>query len=69
MKRIAPQVAVPPGLSDAKKRQIDYIQELQRQRTKAAEDYKDLPPDALQAILADFDAQLSQATLKLKQMT
>jgi CHAT domain len=67
LKRILPQGVAPPGLSEAKKRQIDYIQELQRQRTKAAEDYKDLPPDALRAILDDFDAQLARATLRLKQ--
>ena len=66
LKRIAAQPAAPPGLSDAKKRQIDYIQELQRQRTKAAEDYKDLPADALAAILQDFDAQLAKAAKRLK---
>jgi len=67
LKRIAPPAATPPGLSDAKKRQIDYIQELQRQRTKASEDYKDLPPEALRDILDDFDQQLAKATARLKQ--
>jgi len=67
LKRIASQALAPPGLSEAKKRQIDYIQELQRQRTKAAEDYKDLPPEALRAILADFDGQLEKATVRLTQ--
>jgi hypothetical protein len=65
LKRIVPQATV-PGLSPAKRRQIDYILELQKQRTKAAEDYKDLPREALDAILADFDAQLAKATEKLK---
>jgi hypothetical protein len=67
LKRIAAQAAAPPGLSVAKKRQIDYVQELQRQRTKAAEDYKDLPPESLSDILKDFDKQLAKATQRLKE--
>jgi len=67
LRRIAAQAAAPPGLSEAKRRQIDYIQQLQRQRTKAAEDYKDLPPEALNDILQDYDKQLAKATLRLKQ--
>jgi hypothetical protein len=66
LKRIAARPAAPLGLSDAKRRQIDYIQELQRQRTKAAEDYKDLPKDALDAILQDYDAQLAKAARLLQ---
>ena len=67
LKRIGATKVVPPGLSDAKKRQIDYILTLQGQRTKAAEDYKDLPPEALKDILQDFDNQLAKATLRLKE--
>jgi hypothetical protein len=67
LKRIAAQAEAPPGLSEAKRRQIDYIQQLQRQRTKAAEDYKDLPPDALSDILQDYDKQLAKATVRLTQ--
>ncbi len=67
LKRIATQAAAPPGLSEAKRHQIDYIQQLQRLRTKAAEDSKDLPPEALNDILQDYDKQLAKATLRLTQ--
>ena len=67
LKRIAVRAAAPQGLSEAKRRQIDYLQELQRQRTKAAEDYKDLPAEALSDILQDFDKQLAKATQRLKE--
>jgi hypothetical protein len=67
LKRFASRAAAPPGLSEAKRHQIDYIQELQRQRTKAAEDFKDLPPGALSDILQEYDKQLAEATLRLTQ--
>jgi hypothetical protein len=67
LKRIAARANPLLGLSPGKRHLIDYLQELQRQRTKAAEDYKDLPPDALKAILDDFDSQLAKATKQLKE--
>jgi hypothetical protein len=63
LKRIAP---APPGLSQEKQEIIDYIRTLQQQRAKAAEDYKDLPPPALTAILNDLDNQIAAKTAELQ---
>jgi hypothetical protein len=63
LKRIAP---APPGLSEKKKTIIDFIRTLQQQRAKAAEDYKDLPPDAVAPILKDFDDQIAAKTAELQ---
>lgn len=70
LKRIAPHAEETPApvLSEARKRQFDLILELQRQRTKAAEDYKDLAPEDLRDLLADFDAKLDEARRHLKEI-
>jgi CHAT domain len=65
LKRIAPSPPAQIGLSLAKKKIIEYIQTLQQQRAKAAEDYKDLPPAALNAILSDLDNQIALKTAEL----
>ncbi len=67
LKRIAASLPR-AGLSPAKKKLIEYIQALQQQRTKAAEDYKDLPVATLNAILNDFDNQIAAKTAELSQL-
>lgn len=65
LKRIVPSQPAQIGLSQAKRKIIEYIQTLQQQRTKAVEDYKDLPPAALNAILAEFESQIAAKTAEL----
>lgn len=68
LRRIATSLPGNVGMSPAKKKLIDYLQVLQQQRTKAAEDYKDLPAVALNAILKDFDDQIAAKTIELSQL-
>jgi hypothetical protein len=68
LKRIAPSQPAQIGLSDAKKKIIEYIQTLQQLRAKAVDDYKDLPVPARNAILADFDNQIVAKTAELEKV-
>lgn len=66
MRPIAAPVPPPPVLSVAKKKKIDYLLELQRQRSKAAEDYKDLPGETLKDLLGDFDNEIAKVMQELR---
>jgi len=68
LKRIAPSSEAQVGISQEKKKIIEYIQTLQQQRAKAAEDYKDLPPAALNALLSDIDKQIMLKTAELSKV-
>jgi CHAT domain len=57
---------LPGGISAARKRIIDFIRVVQQQRAKAAEDYKDLPPEVLAPLLQDFDDKIKQAITQLQ---
>ena len=54
------------GISSARARIIDFIRMAQLQRAKAAEDYKDLPPNALLPLLQDFDNKIAQMVAQLE---
>ena len=62
LKRVAP---APPGLSEQKKRLIEFLRALQQQRAKAPEEYKDLPELVLQGILKDLDQQIAATTAEI----
>ena len=66
MRRIAAAAAPPPVLSEAKKKKMDYLLELQRRRSKAAEDYKDLPAETLKDLLGDFDSEIAKVMQELR---
>jgi hypothetical protein len=65
LKRIAQSQPAQISMFAEKTKLIEYIQALQQQRVKAAEDYKDLPPPALNAILSDLDNQIVAKTAEL----
>ncbi len=56
---------LPGGISQGRQRLIDFIRGLQHQRAKAAEDFKDVGPKALDVLLQGFDQGIDQATAEL----
>jgi hypothetical protein len=52
-------------ISPEKLRLAQKLQVLQQQRTKIAQDFKDLPPAALQGILADLDTEIGATVAQL----